>query len=332
MTDHFDTNSPEADTGATVTMPTGDDRIRAEDLAVVMVPIDSVQPHPMNNNVGDVDTIAESMDELGFFDPITVQKSSGNIITGNHTWKVRKAKGLTDIAAIVVDVSDFNALRMMAVHNRSNRKVYEDGQATFDLLQTLQDLGHEDYGLAGTGYDLDDVEALLAEYGHADVPEFPEDDEPPALIPRQAAAEPEEDDEDEPASTRSKSAPRLTGMKEVAIVLTAAEASDFLRALASCRKRMPGGYPSGRIAYAAVRYLELALDNGAPHPEPCPCDNCADHGEGCACLECTAARAAAEDDQDDEDQDGAGPDGDAEPDDEDADEDAEVPAAAAAAP
>lgn len=312
-------------------MPAGDDRVRAEDLAVVMVPIDSVQPHPMNNNVGDVDTIAESMDELGFFDPITVQKSSGNIITGNHTWKVRKAKGLTDIAAIVVDVSDFNALRMMAVHNRSNRKGHEDGQATFDLLQTLQDLGHEDYGLSGTGYDLDDVEALLAEYGQAEVPTFP-DDEPPALIPRQAIAD-DGEEEDEPESTRTKSAPRLTGMKETVIVLPAAEASDLARALASCRKRMPGGYPTGRIAYAAVRYLELALDSGAPHPEPCPCDNCADHGEACACLECTAARAAAVDDDQDQD-DGAEPDDDGDDEDQhdEADGDgAELPAAASAA-
>lgn len=300
-------------------MPTGDDRVRAEDLAVVMVPIDSVQPHPKNNNVGDVDTIAESMDELGFFDPITVQKSTGHIITGNHTWKVRKAKGLPDIAAIVVDVSDFNALRMMAVHNRSNRLGHEDGQATFDLLQALQDLGHEDYGLQGTGYDLDDVEALLAEYGQAEIPDFPDDgdDEPPALIPRQAA-EPDEDQDDEPASTRTKSAPRLTGMKEISVVLTAAEAADLMRALGSCRKRMPGGYPSGRIVYAAVRHLELILDAGGPHPEPCPCDNCADHGEGCACLECTAARAAAEPDQDDEDQDDG-----AEPDEDDQDDEAD---------
>lgn len=155
-----------------------DHRITADQVlnALRLVPIDSIQPHPKNNNAGDLESIGESIRELGFFDPITVQESTGYIITGNHSWRVHRANGASEVPALVYDVDDLTARRMMAAHNRTNRKGHDDPAATIALLNGIVDDAGTEYALCGTGWYLDDLAELEKLCADDEPPPAPEDD------------------------------------------------------------------------------------------------------------------------------------------------------------
>lgn len=158
---------------------------RLEDLAdprlrVVSVGVDDVEPHPRNPRLGDVAAIANSLMVHGQYRPIVVQKSTGYVLAGNHTLKGARrlrdngAQGWDTIDAVVLDVDDVEAKRIMLVDNRSAELgTYDDGVLA-ELLRELPDL-------EGTGYepaDLDDVlERMAAGLAALDGESAPADDE-----------------------------------------------------------------------------------------------------------------------------------------------------------
>jgi hypothetical protein len=162
--------SPESDilrTGAGLLIGSGTDpipdiRVNPADMRLELVPIDSVSQHPRNNNDGNADLIAESISELGFFDPITVQRSTNLILTGNHSWEEYRRQGASHIPAIIVDVDDVQAVRMMIAHNRTGRRGHDNAERTADALAWLEEEAGTPYVLCGTGYTSEDVAALLA--------------------------------------------------------------------------------------------------------------------------------------------------------------------------
>ena len=130
-----------------------------ETLESFIVPIDSVSPHPKNVRQGDVGMIATSLDRNGQYRPIVVQKSSMNIVAGNHTWKAAKSLGWKEIAAQVLDIDDDRALRIMLAYNKANDLAsYDDAE----LLDLLVELVNSDDGLEGTLFANDDVDDLVA--------------------------------------------------------------------------------------------------------------------------------------------------------------------------
>ena len=130
-----------------------------ETLESFIVPIDSVCPHPKNVRQGDVGMIATSLDRNGQYRPIVVQKSSMNIVAGNHTWKAAKSLGWKEIAAQVLDIDDDRALRIMLADNKANDLAsYDDAE----LLDLLVELVNSDDGLEGTLFANDDVDDLVA--------------------------------------------------------------------------------------------------------------------------------------------------------------------------
>lgn len=158
---------------------------RLEDLAdprlrVVSVGVDDVEPHPRNPRLGDVAAIANSLMVHGQYRPIVVQKATGYVLAGNHTLKGARrlrdngATGWDTIDAVVLDVDDVEAKRIMLVDNRSAELgTYDDGVLA-ELLRELPDLD-------GTGYepaDLDDVlERMAAGLATLDGEAAPADDE-----------------------------------------------------------------------------------------------------------------------------------------------------------
>lgn len=145
--------------------------IRIELLTPQLVQIDSIKPHPQNPNRGDVDAIAESLGEFGQFDAVTVQASSRYLITGNHTHAAARAKGYTEIAAVLLDVDDRTALRMMVAHNRLNRIGRDDSAQVAEILAELLEDAGTPYVLMGTGYDEGDLTDLLLSLQAADAGE-----------------------------------------------------------------------------------------------------------------------------------------------------------------
>jgi len=129
-----------------------------KELAHLAVPIKDLQTHPRNVRQGDVGAISQSLEQHGQYRPIVVQRSTGRILAGNHTYKAAKALGWKDVAATYVDCDDDQAMRILLMDNRANDLATYDDSA---LVEMLKELLATDLQLEGTGFSPDDLDDLL---------------------------------------------------------------------------------------------------------------------------------------------------------------------------
>lgn len=125
-------------------------------LAHLLVPLDTLMPHPDNPREHDEDVIRESLVLNGQYGPIVVQKSSNRVLAGNGTYAAAMSLGWTHIAAVLLDVDDDAALRVLLADNRINESGGNDPEA---LLALLRDLEGQ---FGGTGYSATDFSELLS--------------------------------------------------------------------------------------------------------------------------------------------------------------------------
>lgn len=143
---------------------TGDGFVRSgmarfhADLAPMMRPIDSIAPAPYNYNNGDVDVIATSIQMNGMYRPIFVQRATGHIIAGNHTWMACKLLNAKAVPVVYLDVDDTVAKRIMIEDNEAARKAMPDR----GLLLSLLDEIHEDTGAYLASINDEDYEVIKA--------------------------------------------------------------------------------------------------------------------------------------------------------------------------
>lgn len=136
-----------------------------DDLAITQVPFDDLEFWPGNARRGVVSDIAESMRINGVFNAVVVQQSTNRVMVGNHRlmalMELHKEDPETWPAtapAVILDVDDQQAARI----NLADNKTADD--ATWDqrlLAEQLTALMEED-GLAGTGFDEDELEELVS--------------------------------------------------------------------------------------------------------------------------------------------------------------------------
>lgn len=127
-------------------------------LKTEYVTLTKLTPHPRNVRQGDVGAISLSLTEHGQYRPLVVQRSTGHIIAGNHTYKAALALGWKQLAVNYLDVTDEQALRILLVDNRTNDLATYDNNALTELLASL---AATDQTLTGTGFDGDDLDDLL---------------------------------------------------------------------------------------------------------------------------------------------------------------------------
>lgn len=132
----------------------------AEGVKPLLVPIDRVRQHPDNPNNGDVEAIVESIQINGFFTAITVDQDTGYILAGNHRYQALHALGATEIPVIWTKQDPASATRILVADNRLGQMAQMDNAALAELLQDLQET---ETGLAGSGFDDDSLQALLAQ-------------------------------------------------------------------------------------------------------------------------------------------------------------------------
>ena len=132
----------------------------AEGVQGLLEPIDAVRQHPDNPNNGDIDAIVESVQVNGFYTAITADRNTGYILAGNHRYQALLALGATQIPVIWVDKDAADATRVLVVDNRTGALAKMDNEA---LLSLLHDLQETEVGLAGTGFDDDGMDRLLAQ-------------------------------------------------------------------------------------------------------------------------------------------------------------------------
>lgn len=130
----------------------GDGQLR--ELETVQIDANQIKEHPKNPRKGDVDAIKQSMQANGVYRPVIVQKSSGYILAGNHTYRAMRELGETLIPVVFVDVDDDTATRILLADNRTADLGDYNHEILIQLLQDIPDLD-------GTGYDPQDLENLL---------------------------------------------------------------------------------------------------------------------------------------------------------------------------
>lgn len=129
-----------------------------EDLLPLLRPIEDVRQHPDNDNNGDTDEIRTSIEVNGMYRPVYVQKSTGYIVAGNHTYSACLELGSQTIPVIEIDVDDETALRIMEGDNQIARLARADAAQTLRNLRALQ---ATELGLVGTGYQEWDMARLV---------------------------------------------------------------------------------------------------------------------------------------------------------------------------
>lgn len=122
-------------------------------------PTKGLRYHPKNARNHDVEGIARSLSTRGQYVPILVQQSTGFVIKGNGTLEAARSMKWREIAAVMLDVDDAEALKILAVDNRASDRASYDPQGQAALLSELARIG----SLEDVLYTQADVDALLAE-------------------------------------------------------------------------------------------------------------------------------------------------------------------------
>jgi hypothetical protein len=121
-----------------------------------------LKPHPDNPRQGDVGNIAQSIKQNGWYGTIVAQRSTGYVLAGNHRLLAAKELGIDTVPVYWVDVDDEQAHRILLADNRASDLATYDDSALADILASLTET---DIGLGGTGFDDNDLEALLFDLG-----------------------------------------------------------------------------------------------------------------------------------------------------------------------
>lgn len=132
-------------------------------MQVEHVDPDTLRLWPGNARRGVVAGIKESMRVNGMFAPVVVQKSTNQIIIGNHRFQAwqelageEPEKFGSTVPAIFLDVNDARATKINLADNKTADDASWDNQA---LLDQLVQIANDD-GLEGTGFADDELDAI----------------------------------------------------------------------------------------------------------------------------------------------------------------------------
>lgn len=126
------------------------------------VPLDTLVPHPANPNQADLGLLCDLVEANGFAGAVLAQESTGILIDGEHRWRTALEKGMTGLPVLWLDVDDDQRDRLLASLNESTRRGRNDEAK---LVALLTGLAQQPRGLEGTGFDGDDLDALIAAMG-----------------------------------------------------------------------------------------------------------------------------------------------------------------------
>lgn len=121
---------------------------------VETVGINEIKVHPMNPREGDIGSIIESLNKMGQYRPIVVNRTTRHIVSGNHTYQGAVQLGWEKIAVHWIDVDDIEEIKILIVDNRTSDLATYDPQELNKLLTTTN--------LTGTGFSPEEVAEILA--------------------------------------------------------------------------------------------------------------------------------------------------------------------------
>ena len=106
-------------------------------LKTIQVKITDLNLHPHNPRQGDIGAIMSNIEAHGIYAPIVVQKSTMNVIKGNHTTQAAQNLGYAEVPAILLDIDDDQALRILLSDNQVGDQATNDNAILVDLLESL---------------------------------------------------------------------------------------------------------------------------------------------------------------------------------------------------
>jgi ParB-like nuclease domain len=125
-------------------------------MDIERVPLDKLSVYPGNPRRGNVPLLTESLAEYSQTKPVVVQRSTGYILAGNHTYQAARQLGWTHIDVAWADWDDAKARKYLLMDNRTTDIGTYDEELLAEILAELQ----EDF--AFTGYEPDDIDDILA--------------------------------------------------------------------------------------------------------------------------------------------------------------------------
>lgn len=133
-----------------VEAPPDDEMVRFSTGPVEFVKVGDIQEHPSNPRRGDVDLIEQSIGKHGMYGACIVQRSTGFILIGNHTYRACRQRGAAVVPVQFIDVDDTEALAIMIGDNQISDLADTDAES---LRQIFDQLNADD--LEATGFEMD---------------------------------------------------------------------------------------------------------------------------------------------------------------------------------
>lgn len=119
------------------------------------------KPHPKNPRIGNIDAVAESLKEHKQFKPIVINKRTGFIAAGHHTWMAARKLGWDTIQAVYIDVDEKQHQKIMLADNKTSDMGTYDEAILAEILAGMAD------DLTGTGYTPADLQDMIDSVGAA---------------------------------------------------------------------------------------------------------------------------------------------------------------------
>lgn len=141
---------------------------------VERVELHELHEHPSNARKHDLAVITRSLEGLGQYRPIVVNRGTktgraNEILAGHGTVKAAAALGWPTIDIVRVDVDEQTATNILLVDNRASDLAEYDDRLLVELLASLDDISL-------TGYEPDDYDELVRSLGEIDEHDLDEGD------------------------------------------------------------------------------------------------------------------------------------------------------------
>jgi len=150
-------------------------------LAIRRVPIESLHLDPANARSHpdrNLESITASLARFGQAEPLVVQASSRRVIGGNGRLVAMRKLGWTECEVVELEISDLDATALGIALNRTAELAEWDEPALAQILKLLRDQD----SLLGVGFDVPDIDELLASLGENTAPVEDPGPEPPSAL------------------------------------------------------------------------------------------------------------------------------------------------------
>ncbi len=149
-------------------------------MQIERIPIEQINPAPYNPRVdlkpGDpaYEKLKRSIDEFGCVEPLVWNRRTGNLVGGHQRYKVLIEQGLTEVDVSLVDLPPEKEKALNVALNKIQGDW--DQQKLAELLDELTKT--PGFDVESTGFDLPDIQELIAEVLHKSPEDKDEDFDP----------------------------------------------------------------------------------------------------------------------------------------------------------